>query len=82
MLIHFQKEQRSALQEKVRKIEVGLFGLYSSMHIILKALDVVIKLYGQFHLLYGDEIVGVLMPLLTSIYANCSIAMTRAVYKK
>ncbi len=52
------------------------------MHIILKALDVVIKLYDQFHLLYGDEIVGVLMPLLASIYANCSIAMTRAVYKK
>ncbi|ELR17421.1 Rap/ranGAP protein, putative [Acanthamoeba castellanii str. Neff] len=48
----------------------------------VKALSVLEHIFTDFHVLYGDEIISVILPVFDAIYASGTVALTRSVYRR
>jgi hypothetical protein len=47
-----------------------------------QALSVLEHIFTDFHVLYGDEIISVILPIFDAIYASGTVALTRSVYRR
>jgi hypothetical protein len=49
---------------------------------IWQTLAVLDHTFTNFHVLYGDEIISVILPIFDAIYASGTVPLTRAVYRR
>ena len=98
LLSHLQREHRAPIQVKVhhgriRPTSGGCDGFRlvhptgcSPSCCVLfscgQALSVLEHIFTDFHVLYGDEIISVILPIFDAIYASGTVALTRSVYRR